>query len=55
MVLAKSTRRRIVICGAISQFQQRRRSRLTNYLSWSTSCVEGIVVFDYADRYPLAV
>ena len=59
MVLAKITRgARIVICGAISQYNNTTPVKgPANYLSLlvNRARMEGIVVFDYADRYPLAV
>ena len=59
MVLAKITRgARIIICGAISQYNNTTAVKgPANYLSLlvNRARMEGIVVFDYADRYPLAV
>ena len=59
LVLAKITRgARIVICGAISQYNNTTPVKgPANYLSLlvNRARMEGIVVFDYADRYPLAV
>ena len=49
---------RIVICGAISQYNNTTAvAGPKNYLSLlvNRARMEGIVVFDYADRYPLAV
>ena len=49
---------RIVICGAISQYNATERvSGPANYLSLlvNRARMEGMVVFDYADRYPQAI
>jgi len=58
-VLARIRRRaRIVICGAISQYNNTTAVKgPANYLSLlvNRARMEGIVVFDYADRYPQAV
>ena len=58
-VLAKITRgARIIICGAISQYNNTTAIQgPKNYLSLlvNRARMEGIVVFDYADRYHLAV
>ena len=58
-VLAKITRKaRIIICGAISQYNNTTAVQgPKNYLSLlvNRARMEGIVVFDYADRYHLAV
>ncbi|WP_426176328.1 NADP-dependent oxidoreductase [Massilia sp. TWR1-2-2] len=51
-------RARIVICGAISQYNNTAPVKgPSNYLSLlvNRARMEGIVVFDYADRYPLGV
>ena len=59
LVLTKITRgARIVICGAISQYNNTTPVKgPANYLSLlvNRARMEGIVVFDYADRYPRAV
>jgi NADPH-dependent curcumin reductase len=58
-VLARINRKaRIVICGAISQYNNTTTVQgPKNYLSLlvNRARMEGIVVFDYADRFPLAV
>lgn len=58
-VLTRINRKaRIVICGAISQYNATTAVQgPKNYLSLlvNRARMEGIVVFDYADRYPLAV
>lgn len=58
-VLARINRKaRIIICGAISQYNNTAPVQgPKNYLSLlvNRARMEGIVVFDYADRYPLAV
>jgi NADPH-dependent curcumin reductase CurA len=58
-VLTRINRKaRIVICGAISQYNNTTPVRgPANYLSLlvNRARMEGIVVFDYADRYPAAV
>ncbi len=58
-VLARINRRaRIVICGAISQYNNTTAVQgPKNYLSLlvNRARMEGIVVFDYADRYPVAI
>jgi NADPH-dependent curcumin reductase CurA len=58
-VLARINRgARIIICGAISQYNNTTPVQgPKNYLSLlvNRARMEGIVVFDYADRYHLAV
>lgn len=58
-VLAKLARKaRIVICGAISQYNNTTAmAGPKNYMSLlvNRARMEGMVVFDYADRYPVAV
>ncbi|KAF4530338.1 hypothetical protein B566_EDAN018707 [Ephemera danica] len=58
-VLTRINRRaRLIICGAISQYNNTGAVEgPKNYLSLlvNRARMEGIVVFDYADRYPLAV
>ena len=58
-VLARINRKaRIIICGAISQYNNTTAVKgPKNYLSLlvNRARMEGIVVFDYADRYHLAV
>jgi NADPH-dependent curcumin reductase CurA len=58
-VLARINRKaRIVICGAISQYNATSAVKgPANYLSLlvNRARMEGMVVFDYADRYPQAV
>ncbi len=49
---------RVVICGAISQYNNTTPVKgPANYLSLlvNRARMEGIVVFDYADRYPVAI
>ncbi|MBO9515785.1 MAG: NADP-dependent oxidoreductase [Variovorax sp.] len=57
--LARITRgARIVICGAISQYNNTTPVQgPKNYLSllMNRARMQGMVVFDYADRYPLAI
>jgi NADPH-dependent curcumin reductase len=58
-VLARINRKaRIIICGAISQYNATAAVQgPKNYLSLlvNRARMEGIVVFDYADRYPMAI
>ncbi|MEP6906833.1 MAG: NADP-dependent oxidoreductase [Pseudoxanthomonas sp.] len=58
-VLARLRRKaRVVICGAISQYNATTAVQgPKNYLSLlvNRARMEGIVVFDYADRYPVAI
>ena len=58
-MLARINRKaRIIICGAISQYNSTTAVQgPKNYLSLlvNRARMEGIVVFDYADRYHLAV
>ena len=58
-VLARLRRKaRVIICGAISQYNATTAVEgPKNYLSLlvNRARMEGIVVFDYADRYPVAV
>ncbi|MBP5991852.1 MAG: NADP-dependent oxidoreductase [Piscinibacter sp.] len=58
-VLTRINRKaRIVVCGAISQYNNTTPVQgPKNYLSLlvNRARMEGMVVFDYADRYPLAV
>jgi NADPH-dependent curcumin reductase CurA len=58
-VLARLARKaRIIICGAISQYNNTTAVQgPKNYMSLlvNRARMEGIVVFDYADRYPLAI
>jgi NADPH-dependent curcumin reductase CurA len=58
-VLARIRRKaRVVICGAISQYNATAPVQgPKNYLSLlvNRARMEGMVVFDYADRYPQAV
>jgi len=61
MVLARLARKaRAIICGAISQYNNANSMPAAgprNYLSLlvNRARMEGIVVFDYADRFPVAV
>jgi NADPH-dependent curcumin reductase CurA len=59
IVLTRITRgARIVICGAISQYNNTTPVKgPANYLSLlvNRARMQGMVVFDYADRYPMAV
>jgi hypothetical protein len=58
-VLTRINRKaRIVICGAISQYNNTTPMRgPSNYMSLlvNRARMEGMVVFDYADRYPVAI
>ena len=58
-VLAKLARKaRVVICGAISQYNATSAIKgPANYLSLlvNRARMEGMVVFDYTDRFPLAI
>ena len=58
-VLARINRKaRIIICGAISQYNATTAVQgPKNYLSLlvNRARMEGMVVFDYADRYPIAI
>ena len=58
-VLARLRRKaRVIICGAISQYNATTAVQgPKNYLSLlvNRARMEGIVVFDYADRYPVAI
>ncbi|WP_280150990.1 NADP-dependent oxidoreductase [Piscinibacter sp. XHJ-5] len=58
-VLARINRKaRVVICGAISQYNNTAPVQgPKNYLSLlvNRARMEGLVVFDYADRYPVAI
>ena len=60
-VLAKLARKaRVIICGAISQYNNAGSmpgAGPRNYLSLlvNRARMEGMVVFDYADRYPVAI
>jgi NADPH-dependent curcumin reductase len=48
---------RIIICGAVSQYNAERVRGPANYLALlvARASMTGMVVFDYADRYPQAV
>jgi len=58
-VLTRINRKaRIVVCGAISQYNNTAQIKgPANYLNLlvQRARMEGMVVFDYADRYPLAI
>jgi NADPH-dependent curcumin reductase CurA len=57
-VLARLARgARVVICGAISQYNAEQVKGPSNYLSLlvNRASMQGMVVFDYADRYPEAI
>ena len=58
-VLARINRRaRIVVCGAVSQYNNTEPTRGPgNYMMLlvQRARMEGMVVFDYADRYPAAI
>ncbi len=58
-VLAKLKRKaRVIICGAISQYNNMQDLKgPKNYMSLlvNRARMEGIVVFDYAERYPVAI
>src|SRR3954447_1024951 len=45
---------RIVVCGAISQYNEAEPHRLANYMALlvTRSTMTGIIVFDWAERYP---
>jgi NADPH-dependent curcumin reductase len=59
LVLTRINRKaRIIVCGAISQYNNITPVKgPANYLSLlvNRARMEGIVVFDYADRYPIAI
>jgi NADPH-dependent curcumin reductase len=59
LVLTRINRKaRIIVCGAISQYNNTTPVKgPANYLSLlvNRARMEGIVVFDYADRYPIAM
>jgi NADPH-dependent curcumin reductase len=59
LVLTRINRKaRIIVCGAISQYNNTTPVKgPANYLSLlvNRARMEGIVVFDYADRYPIAI
>jgi NADPH-dependent curcumin reductase CurA len=57
MVLARLARRaRVVICGAISQYNESRPRGPANYMQLlvQRASMTGFLVFDYMDRYPEA-
>ena len=47
---------RIVVCGAISQYNEMSAKGPNNYLSLlvNRASMKGMVVFDYAKNYPIA-
>ena len=47
---------RIVVCGAISQYNEMSAKGPNNYLSLlvNRATMKGMVVFDYAENYPIA-
>ncbi|KAI0707320.1 alcohol dehydrogenase [Earliella scabrosa] len=49
-------RARIVLCGAISDYNKAKPAGLSSYLNLISqrAKIEGFLVFDYADRYPIA-
>ena len=48
---------RVVICGAISQYNKPKIQGPSNYMKIVTArgILNGIIVFDYIDQYPVAV